>query len=226
MDAIIRTFPPRSEAAAGAKPAPEERPAYMDKPVTDRPSQEEVEAAVRTLLRWTGDNPDREGLVDTPRRVAKAYSEMFSGYDQCPAEELGRTFEEVAGYNELVLIRDIRFHSHCEHHMVPIIGRAHVGYLPDGKVVGLSKIARVVDIFAHRLQTQEAMTAQIAGVIQDVLKPRGVAVMVEAEHMCMAMRGIRKQGSTTMTSSFTGAFRDNAEQQMRFMAMLREASKG
>jgi len=226
MDAIIRTFPPRSEAAAGAKPAPEERPAYMDKPVTDRPSQEEVEAAVRTLLRWTGDNPDREGLVDTPRRVAKAYSEMFSGYDQCPAEELGRTFEEVAGYNELVLIRDIRFHSHCEHHMVPIIGRAHVGYLPDGRVVGLSKIARVVDIFAHRLQTQEAMTAQIAGVIQDVLKPRGVAVMVEAEHMCMAMRGIRKQGSTTMTSSFTGAFRDNAEQQMRFMAMLREASKG
>jgi len=226
MDAIIRTFPPRPEAAAGAKPAPEDRPAYMDKPVTDRPSQEEVEAAVRTLLRWTGDNPDREGLVDTPRRVAKAYSEMFSGYDQCPAEELGRTFEEVAGYNELVLIRDIRFHSHCEHHMVPIIGRAHVGYLPDGKVVGLSKIARVVDIFAHRLQTQEAMTAQIAGVIQDVLKPRGVAVMVEAEHMCMAMRGIRKQGSTTMTSSFTGAFRDNAEQQMRFMAMLREASKG
>ena len=129
---------------------------------------------------------------------------MFNGYDMCPAEELGRTFEEVAGYDDLVIVRDIQFHSHCEHHMVPIIGKAHVGYLPDGKVVGLSKIARVVDIFAHRLQTQEALTAQIAGVIQDVLNPRGVAVMIEAEHMCMAMRGIRKQGSTTLTSTFTG----------------------
>jgi len=233
MDAIVRNFPHRPDAApvnearkAEAPRQADDRPGYMQKPVTDRPSQEEVEAAVRTLLRWTGDNPDREGLVDTPRRVAKAYREMFSGYDQCPAEELGRTFEEVAGYNELVLIRDIQFHSHCEHHMVPIIGRAHVGYLPDGKVVGLSKIARVVDIFAHRLQTQEAMTAQIADVIQDVLNPRGVAVMIEAEHMCMAMRGIRKQGSSTITSSFTGAFSNDTEQQMRFMVMLREANKG
>ena len=142
MDAVIKKIMPPS--------------AYMDKPVTDRPSEAEVEAAVRTLLRWTGDNPDREGLIDTPKRVTKAYREMFGGYDMCPADELGRTFEEVAGYDDLVIVKDIQFHSHCEHHMVPIIGKAHVGYLPDGKVVGLSKIARVVDIFAHRLQTQEA----------------------------------------------------------------------
>ncbi|MCC2687645.1 MAG: folE [Rhizobiaceae bacterium] len=207
MDAAIKKLMPQS--------------AYMDKPVTNRPSQAEAEDAVRVLLRWTGDNPDREGLVDTPNRVAKAFLEMFGGYDKCPAEELGRTFEEVAGYDDLVVVRDIKFHSHCEHHMVPIIGKAHVGYLPDGKVVGLSKIARVVDIFAHRLQTQEAMTAQIAGVIQDVLNPRGVAVMLEAEHMCMAMRGIRKQGSTTLTSTFTGSFRDNPEEQIRFVTMVR-----
>ena len=215
MDAIVKNFPPRPETV---------QPDYMDKPVTDRPSQEEVEAAVRTLLRWTGDNPDREGLVDTPKRVAKAYREMFSGYDQCPADELGRTFEEVEGYNDMVLVKDIQFHSHCEHHMVPIIGKAHVAYLPDGKVVGLSKIARTVDIFAHRLQTQEAMTAQIAGVIQDVLNPRGVAVMIEAEHMCMAMRGIRKQGSTTLTTTFTGAFKERPEEQARFMRIIRHAS--
>jgi GTP cyclohydrolase I len=207
MDAVIKKLMPRSE--------------YMDKPETHRPTQAEAEAAVLTLLRWTGDNPDREGLQDTPKRVAKAFREMFNGYDMCPAEELGRTFEEVAGYDDLVLVKDIIFHSHCEHHMVPIIGRAHVGYLPDGKVVGLSKIARVVDIFAHRLQTQEAMTAQIAGVIQDVLNPRGVAVMIEAEHMCMAMRGIRKQGSTTLTSTFTGAYKDSPEEQLRFVTMVR-----
>ena len=207
MDAVIKKIMPAA--------------AYMDKPVTDRPSQQEVEAAVRTLLRWTGDNPEREGLKDTPKRVAKAYLEMFNGYDMCPAEELGRTFEEVAGYNDMVVVRDIQFHSHCEHHMVPIIGKAHVGYLPDGKVVGLSKIARVVDIFAHRLQTQEAMTAQIANVIQKVLNPQGVAVVIEAEHMCIAMRGIRKQGSTTLTTTFTGVFHDNAEEQTRFMAMVR-----
>jgi GTP cyclohydrolase I len=191
----------------------------------NRPSEVEVEAAVRTLLRWTGDNPDREGLLDTPKRVTKAYREMFSGYDKDPAEELGRTFEEVAGYDDLVVVKDIEFHSHCEHHMVPIIGKAHVGYMPDGKVVGLSKIIRVVEIFAHRLQTQEAMTAQIAGTIQDVLNPRGVAVMIEAEHMCIAMRGIRKQGSTTLTSTFTGSFRDNPEEQIRFMTMVRGGLK-
>ena len=211
MDAIVKNFPPRPETS---------QPDYMDKPVTDRPSQEEVEAAVRTLLRWTGDNPDREGLVDTPRRVAKAYREMFSGYDQCPADELGRTFEEVQGYDDMVLVRDIQFHSHCEHHMVPIFGKAHVAYLPDGKVVGLSKIARTVDIFAHRLQTQEAMTAQVAGVIQDVLMPRGVAVMIEAEHMCMAMRGIRKPGSTTVTSAVRGIFRENPATRSEAMSLV------
>ena len=209
MDAVIKKLLPDAD--------------FRDRTETNRPSEAEVEAAVRVLLRWTGDNPDREGLIDTPRRVAKAYREMFGGYDQSPEEELGRTFEEVAGYDDLVIVKDIQFHSHCEHHMVPIIGRAHVGYLPDGKVVGLSKIARVVDIFAHRLQTQEAMTAQIASVIQDVLNPRGVAVMIEAEHMCMAMRGIRKQGSTTLTSTFTGTFKDSPEEQVRFVTMVRGA---
>lgn len=150
---------------------------------------------------------------------------MFSGYAMDPADELGRTFEEVAGYDDLVIVKDIEFHSHCEHHMVPIIGKAHVGYLPDRKVVGLSKIIRVVEIFAHRLQTQEAMTAQIAGAIQDVLNPRGVAVILEAEHMCIAMRGIRKQGSTTLTSTFTGSFKDNPEEQARFIGMIRNAVK-
>ncbi|RFC65614.1 MULTISPECIES: GTP cyclohydrolase I FolE [Mesorhizobium] len=198
--------------------------AYMDKPVTDRPTQEEAEAAVLTLLRWAGDDPTREGLIDTPRRVVKAYREMFEGYDKCPAEELGRTFEEVAGYDDMVVMRDISFHSHCEHHMVPIIGKAHVGYLPDGKVVGLSKLIRVVEIFAHRLQTQEAMTAQIANVIQDVLNPRGVAVVIEANHMCIEMRGIRKQGSVTTTATFTGAFRDNPEEQVRFMTMIKSGT--
>ena len=195
-----------------------------DKAEVARPTQTQVEDAVRTLLRWIGEDENREGLKDTPSRVAKAYQEMFSGYAKDPAEELGRTFEEVAGYDDLVLVKDISFHSHCEHHMVPIIGKAHVAYLPDRKVVGLSKIARVVDIFAQRLQTQEALTAQIAGVIQDVLNPRGVAVMIEAEHMCMAMRGIRNQGSTTLTSTFTGAFRDHPEEQVRFISMIRAGS--
>ena len=206
MDAVFRKLMPKAE--------------YMDKPETDRPSQEEVEAAVYTLLRWTGDNPEREGLKDTPKRVAKAYREMFGGYDMCPAEELGRTFEEVAGYDDLVLVKDIGFHSHCEHHMVPIIGKAHVAYLPDGKVVGLSKIARVVDIFAHRLQTQEAMTAQIAGVIQDVLNPRGVAVMIEAEHMCMKMRGVRKQQPRMKTLAARGRLRDDARLRQETLLLL------
>jgi GTP cyclohydrolase IA len=189
--------------------------------IVKRPSREEAEAAVKTLLRWAGDNPEREGLLDTPARVAKAYGELFGGYSEDPASELGRTFEEVAGYDDMVLVKDIGFHSHCEHHMVPIIGKAHVAYLPDGKVVGLSKIARVVDIFARRLQTQETMTAQIATCIDEVLRPRGVAIFIEAEHMCMAMRGIKLQGSSTITSSFTGEFKDNPAEQVRFMTMLR-----
>jgi GTP cyclohydrolase I len=186
-----------------------------------RPTRQEAEAAVRTLLLWTGDDPEREGLLDTPARVAKAYRELFGGYGEDPAEVLGRTFEEVAGYDDIVVVKDISFHSHCEHHMVPIIGKAHVAYLPDGRVLGLSKIARVIDIFARRLQTQESMTAQVAHAIQDALEPRGVAVLIEAEHMCMAMRGIRKQGSTTLTTTFTGAFKDDPQEQMRFMSMVR-----
>ncbi|MRG55556.1 GTP cyclohydrolase I FolE [Phyllobacterium sp. SYP-B3895] len=187
-----------------------------------RPTQQEAEDAVRTLLLWAGDNPDREGLLDTPERVAKSYKELFSGYGQDPAEVLGRTFEEIAGYEDIVLIQDIPFFSHCEHHMVPIVGKAHVAYLPDGeKVVGLSKIARVVDIYAHRLQTQESMTAQIANAIQNSLQPRGVAVMIEAEHMCMSMRGIRKSGSTTTTTTFTGTYKSDVNEQVRFMTLVK-----
>lgn len=195
----------------------------FDKPSKSisRPSREEAEAAVRTLLLWSGDDPAREGLIDTPARVVKAYSEMYNGYTEDPASILGRTFEEVAGYDDMVIVKDISFHSHCEHHMVPIIGKAHVAYLPDGRVLGLSKIARVVDAFAHRLQTQESLTAQIAQTIQDTLEPRGVAVMIEAEHMCMAMRGIRKQGSTTLTTTFTGSFKDDPHEQVHFMNLIR-----
>ncbi|MFK3665169.1 GTP cyclohydrolase I FolE [Ochrobactrum teleogrylli] len=190
-------------------------------PLHGTPTQADAEAAVRTLLLWAGDNPDREGLLETPKRVAKAYKELFSGYAESAEEVLGTVFEEVAGYNDMVLVKDISFFSHCEHHMVPIIGKAHVAYLPDHKVVGLSKIARVVDIFAHRLQTQESITAQIADSIQTILKPRGVAVMIEAEHMCMAMRGIRKQGSTTITTTFTGEMKVKVDEQVRFMTLSR-----
>jgi GTP cyclohydrolase I len=214
MDAIVKRLSQTGNKDDLAKNARTDLP---------RPSQAEVEAAVRTLLLWIGDDPDREGLRDTPMRVAKAYLEIFAGYGKDAADELGRTFEEVAGYDDMVVIRDIPFHSHCEHHMVPVLGKAHVGYLPDGKVLGLSKIARVVDIFGQRLQTQEAMTAQIAHAIQDALNPRGVAVMLEAEHMCMVMRGVRKQGSTTATTTFTGLFRDMPEEQVRFMTMVRAA---
>ena len=185
-----------------------------------RPSRREAEEAVATLLRWVGEDPTREGLVDTPARVAKTWEEMFSGYEQDPVAMLSRTFEEVGGYEDMVLMRDITFHSHCEHHAVPIHGVAHVAYVPDGRVVGLSKIARVVDIFAHRLQTQENLTAQIAGAIQDALEPKGVAVMVEADHMCMVMRGIRKEGSRTVTATYTGVFEDRAEQD-RFLQLAR-----
>ncbi len=190
-------------------------------PKEERPSREEAEDAVRVLIKWMGEDVNREGLLDTPKRVAKAYLELFGGYDLDAKEVLGRTFEEVGGYEDMVLVRDIPFHSHCEHHMVPIIGKAHVAYLPDGCVLGLSKVARTVDIFAKRLQTQENMTAQIAHTIDDALQPRGVAVMIEAEHMCMAMRGIRKQGSTTMTTTYTGAFHNSPEEQQNFFAMLR-----
>ncbi|MDW9393969.1 GTP cyclohydrolase I FolE [Sinorhizobium meliloti] len=201
MDAIVKNFPVLDD--------------------TGRPTQKEAEEAVRVLLRWAGEDPAREGLKDTPSRVAKAYREIFGGYDLVAEDVLGRTFEEVSGYDDIVLEKDIPFYSHCEHHMVPIIGKAHIAYLPNGRVLGLSKIARVVDIYARRLQTQEAMTAQIAKAIDETLMPRGVAVMIEAEHLCMAMRGIKKQGATTLTTTFTGAFKNEPAEQVRFMTMLR-----
>jgi GTP cyclohydrolase I len=202
MDAIVKNFPASKEKQA-------------------RPSQQEAEEAVRVLLRWAGDDPAREGLLDTPKRVAVAYRELFAGYEQSPEDVLGRTFEEVSGYDDIVLVRDIPFFSHCEHHMLPIIGKAHVAYLPNGRVLGLSKIARVVEIFGRRLQTQENLTAQIANAIAETLKPRGVAVMIEAEHTCMSVRGIGKQGALTFTSRYTGMFRDNPAEQTRFMSMIR-----
>ncbi|HUH91038.1 MAG TPA: GTP cyclohydrolase I FolE, partial [Lysobacter sp.] len=180
----------------------------------------QAEAAVRTLLSWAGDDPTREGLLDTPKRVAKAYADWFSGYAMDPDEYLARTFEEVAGYDELIVLRDIRFESHCEHHMAPIIGRAHVGYLPDGKVVGISKLARVVDAYARRLQVQEKMTAQIADCIQRVLNPRGVGVVIEATHGCMTTRGVHKRGVSMITSKMLGGFRDDARTRSEFLQFI------
>jgi len=211
MDAIVKNFP-----GAGA----------TDDVTKARPTQAEAEDAVRVLLSWAGDDPTREGLLDTPKRVAKAYRELFSGYDLDAKDVLGTFFEEVGGYDDIILVRDIPFFSHCEHHMVPIIGKAHVAYLPNGRVLGLSKIARVVEIFGRRLQTQETMTAQIASAIETTLKPRGVAVMIDAEHMCMSMRGVQKQGSTTLTTSFTGAFKKDPAEQARFMSMVRSRRNG
>lgn len=173
-----------------------------------RPTREEAEAAVRTLLRWAGDDPDREGLRDTPARVAKSYGELFAGYSVDPVAILGRTFEEVEGYDEVVVLRDIRIESVCEHHMLPIIGRAHVAYLPKGRVVGISKLARVIDAFAKRLQIQEKLTAQIADCIATVLEPHGVAVAIESEHHCMATRGVHKPGTSMVTTRLLGRFRD------------------
>ena len=186
----------------------------------ERPSRDAAEQAVRTLIRWAGDDPDREGLVGTPDRVVRSYEEFFAGYDQDPREILQRTFEEAEGYDEMVVLRAIRLESHCEHHMVPIIGRAHVAYLPDRRVVGISKLARVVEIYARRLQIQEKMTAQIANTIEEVLRPRGVAVVVEAAHQCMTTRGIHKAGVTMVTSRMLGAFRDSGETRREFLGMI------
>jgi GTP cyclohydrolase I len=185
-----------------------------------RPSREEAEAAIRTLLRWTGDDPDREGLVDTPARVARAYEEFFAGYAVDPIDLLARSFEETDGYDEMVVLRDIRLESHCEHHMVPIIGRAHIAYLPEGRVVGISKLARVLEVYAKRLQIQEKLTAQVANCINDVLKPKGVAVVIEAAHQCMTTRGIHKPGVTMVTSRMLGAFRDDPSTRREFLAMI------
>jgi GTP cyclohydrolase IA len=209
MDAVVKSLLERPQPQTGTiLPVP--------------PTREEAEAAVRVLLRWSGDDPSREGLRDTPKRVVKAFEEFFSGYKADAADVLSRIFEEVHGYDDLVLIRDIPFSSHCEHHMVPFFGMAHVGYYPsDSGVVGLSKFARLVDIYAKRLQTQEALTAQIIGAIDRHLHPRGCAVMLEAQHLCMSMRGVRKNGAETITTQFTGIFRDDPAEQVRFLTLLR-----
>jgi GTP cyclohydrolase I len=185
-----------------------------------KPSRREAEAAVGTLLRWIGDNPEREGLLGTPGRVVRAYEDWFSGYGDDPLEFLRRTFKEVDGYDEMVVLRDIAFESHCEHHLAPIIGKAHIGYLPDRKVVGISKLVRVVETFARRLQVQETLTAQIAHCIQDVLKPRGVAVVIEGAHQCMTTRGVRKHGVSMLTSQLLGHFRSDPRTRTEFFAMI------
>ena len=189
-----------------------------------RPTREEAEEAVRTLLRWAGEDPSREGLQDTPPRVVRSYEEFFQGYASDPVALLSRTFDEVDDYDEIVLLRDIRFESHCEHHMVPIIGRAHVAYLPRRRVVGISKLARVVDVYARRLQIQERLTAQIANTINDVLQPHGVAVILEAGHQCMTTRGVHRPGVSMVTSRMLGAFRDNPATRQELMAMLNRPS--
>jgi GTP cyclohydrolase IA len=194
--------------------------AVFNKPVS-RPSRREAEAAVRTLLAYIGDDPDREGLRETPKRVIGAFDEIYEGYRQSPAEVLDRTFTETAGYDDFVLVKDITFNSHCEHHMMPFFGKVHIAYRPVDQVVGLSKLARLVDAFALRLQSQENLTAQIAMSINQILKPRGVAVMIEAEHICMSIRGVTKLGALTVTTQFAGTFRDNADDQVRFMMSLR-----
>jgi len=241
MDALIKTLrtgkPPESKTA-DPKPldprtldprAAELDPSdYLDAAVRadqPRPSRSEAEQAVHTLLAYMGENTAREGLIDTPRRVVEAFDELFQGYRQCPAEVLNRTFGETAGYDDFVLVRDIAFTSHCEHHMMPFYGKAHIAYVPVERVVGLSKLARLVDIFARRLQTQEHLTAQVAAAIDEVLKPRGVAVMIEAEHTCMSVRGVAKHGASTLTTRFTGIFRDNHAEQARFHSMVRSPQR-
>ncbi|TDI63030.1 MAG: GTP cyclohydrolase I FolE [Alphaproteobacteria bacterium] len=192
----------------------------VEKPII-RPSREQAEEAVRTMILWAGDNPDREGLLDTPSRVVKAYEEFFAGYSENPEDVLSRTFEEVEGYDDMVVIRDIDVESHCEHHMVPIIGKAHVAYLPDRKVVGLSKLARIVETFARRLQTQETMTAQIADAIEAALDPKGVAVIIDAAHQCMTTRGVYKRDAFTVTIQLRGAFKDDERMERRFLQAIR-----
>lgn len=196
------------------------------KPPHPNVTQEQAEDAVRVLLEWAGENPQREGLLDTPKRVAKAYRDWFSGYQMDPREYLARTFEEVAGYDEMIVLRDIEFESHCEHHMAPIIGKAHVGYLPNGKVVGISKLARVVDVYARRFQVQEKMTAEIAQCIQDVLQPRGVGVVIEGAHECMTTRGVHKRGVSMVTSKMLGEFREDARTRLEFLQFIKAGNGG
>jgi GTP cyclohydrolase I len=211
MDAVVKSFP-AAPLSDHVRAAPQ--------PGGPRPSREEAEAAARVLIAFAGDDPDREGLRDTPRRVVNAYEELFRGYREGPADVLDRTFSEIASYDNLVLIRDIPFYSHCEHHMAPFVGTAHIAYVPIERVVGLSKLARLVDVYARRLQTQERLTSQIVTAIDEILKPRGVAVMLQAEHMCMSMRGVQKPGVSTLTTQFTGMFRE-ASEQARFITLVR-----
>jgi GTP cyclohydrolase I len=199
----------------GAKPRTAARSA-----VTDRPSRSDAEEAIRTLIRWAGDNPNRQGLLGTPARVARAYEEWFSGYTEEPRDYLSRTFDEVAGYDEMVVLRDIAFESHCEHHLAPIIGRAHIGYLPRNRVVGISKLARLVDVYARRLQIQEKMTAEIASCLDSVLRPFGVAVVIEAAHQCMTTRGVHKSSVTMVTSQMLGVFRKRVETRQEFLSAI------
>jgi GTP cyclohydrolase IA len=187
---------------------------------TDRPSREEAELAVRTLIRWAGDNPDREGLLDTPSRVVRSYEEFFAGYREDPAEILARTFSEVEGYDEMIVLTDIRFESHCEHHMVPVIGKAHIAYMPNRRVVGISKLARLIEVYAKRLQIQEKLTAQIADTLNEILQPNGVAVVIEASHQCMTTRGVHKPGVAMVTSRMLGAFRENSSTRQEFLAVI------
>lgn len=208
MDAIVKKMP-TDAANLGAGPD------------IKRPSRAEAEEAVRTLIAWAGDDVTREGLIDTPKRVVKAYEEFFSGYNECPIDVLSRTFEEVGGYDDIVMLRDIDINSHCEHHMVSIVGKVHIAYLPKHSVVGISKLARVVEIYARRLQTQETMSAQIGDTIQRVLKPHGVAVMMEAIHQCMSTRGVQKPNVTTITTHFTGIFNEDPAQQERFLMLAK-----
>jgi GTP cyclohydrolase IA len=213
LDDVVQSALPRSRKRASAK-------AKLSSPA--RPSRAEAEAAVAVLLAWAGDDISREGLRDTPARVVKAYEELFAGYAQDPAEILDTVFEEVAGYGEMVLVRDIPFVSHCEHHMAPFFGKAHIAYYPDGGVLGLSKLGRLVDIYARRLQTQEAMTAQIVAALDARIHSRGAAVLVEAEHMCMSMRGVRKPGALTVTMQFSGPFKTDPAEQARFLSLVRD----
>ncbi|OQW57863.1 MAG: GTP cyclohydrolase I FolE [Proteobacteria bacterium SG_bin9] len=215
MDAIIK------QIRAGTAPDKTTSDKQTPNPSIKRPTRDEAERAVKTLLAYIGEDTAREGLLDTPRRVVEAYDELFQGYGQDYAEVLNRTFGETAGYDDFVLVRDIGFNSHCEHHMMPFYGKAHIAYAPVERVVGLSKLARVVDIFAHRLQTQEHLTAQITNAIDEILQPRGVAVMIEAEHTCMSVRGVAKEGTLTLTTRYTGLFRDNPQEQARFLSLVR-----
>ena len=212
MDAVVTSFQKRADAAADAA-------------LARRPSREEAEAAVRTLLAWIGEDPNREGLKDTPKRMVRTYEEFFRGYKEDADDVLDRTFGEIGTFDDMVVVRDIPFYTHCEHHMVPVIGRAHVAYFPVERVVGLSKFARVIDIYARRLQTQEHLTSQIITAIDENLKPRGVAIMIEAEHLCMAMRGVQKSGVSTVTTQFTGVFRDDPAEQVRFFNLVRDSRK-